>query len=81
MERACDGGHIGVLEVLVEYGAPAYVSSVDDPRFGHTTMHRACRAGHAHVCEWLINHGAPLDSINEKTRYGSDTPVCMCVCW
>jgi ankyrin repeat protein len=54
MYVACQGGHLGAVQLLLDRGA-----DLDEPYVnGWTPLHWAVRNGHGQVAQFLLEHGA-----------------------
>jgi len=60
---ACEGGHCGVVKLLLDRGADAKAEDPSPPRPVHTALEIACQEGHRGVVELLLDHGADAASV------------------
>ena len=69
LHRACQNGHLAVIQYLVgEQGAQVDQSDED----GDTPLHWACTNGHLAVVQYLVEeHGVQVDPCDNK----GDTPL------
>jgi ankyrin repeat protein len=54
---ACSGGHLNIVELLVQKGADLNVQDQDS----RTPLHLACDGGHLNIVELLVQKGADLN--------------------
>jgi ankyrin repeat domain-containing protein 17 len=67
---ACENGHMGVADVLLEHGAALEHESEG----GRTPLMKAARAGHYATVQYLINRGA---DVNRTTTTNDHTVLSL----
>ena len=65
-------GHLGIVKLLVEYGANINSKTCSNS----TPLRAACYSGYLNIVEFLIEHGADINTLN----YAKETSISL-ACW